>query len=134
MSIVASFICHATRALSCPQLRSTWRRISHSLGIEYRLLTGAVTLPRSFFADGVGPLENPVLPGGQTREDFRFHCFRPGKAQIGFHAGQAIGRETRAFFQKHAHLVVPIDIVESESDEAEALCGFGLERFFSLSL
>src|ERR1700728_4430321 len=97
---------------------------SHSLGIEYRLLSRGATLQRTLFADGVGPLENPILPGGQTREDFRFHCFRSGKAQIGFHASQAVGRETRALLQKHAHLVVPIDVVESESDEAEALCGF----------
>ena len=64
---------------------------SHSPGIEHRLLAGAVALERAVLADGVGTLENPVLPCGQPREDFRFHRLRSGKAQIGFEAGERIG-------------------------------------------
>src|SRR6185437_4878186 len=56
-SLVMSFICRPSSMLC--------RLLSHSLVIKHRLLAGAVTFQRSFFADGVGPLENPVLPCGQ---------------------------------------------------------------------
>ena len=41
-----------------------------------RLLAGAVALERALFADRVGALEDPVLPGGQPGKDFRFHGLR----------------------------------------------------------
>src|SRR5215207_3764344 len=80
--------------------------------IELRLLAGAVTAQRAVFADGVGTLEDPVLPCGEAREDLRFHGLRSDEAQIGFHAGEAVGRERRAFLQEYPQLVVPVDIVE----------------------
>src|ERR1700685_4613246 len=53
-------------------------RILDSPHVEHRLLPGAVAFERAVLADGVGTLENPVLPRGQPREDFRFHGLRPG--------------------------------------------------------
>src|SRR6266702_5654143 len=100
----------------------------NSRHIELRLLAGAVAAQRAGFADGVGALEDPVLPRGEAREDLRFHGLRPDEAQIRFHAGEAVGRERSAFLKEHAHLVVPVDVVEREGDEAEFFGLLGVER------
>src|SRR5258708_7738879 len=96
--------------------------------IELRLLAGAVTAQRAVFADRVGTLEDPVLPRGEAREDLRFHGLRSDETQIGFHAGEAVGRKRRALLQEHPHLVVPVDVVEREGDEAEFFGFFRIER------
>src|SRR6185503_10719135 len=100
----------------------------HSRHIELRLLAGAVAAQRAVFTDRIGALEDPVLPRRQAREDFRFHGLGTYEAQIGFHAGEAVGRKTRALLQKHPHFVVPIDVVEREGDEAEFFGLLGVER------
>src|SRR5499433_3743614 len=98
--------------------------LSHPARIEYRLLAGAVALERALLADGVGALENPVLPSGEAGEDFRFHSLRAAEAQIGFEPGQAVGGKARALLQKHADLVLPIDVVEREGHKTQLLRGF----------
>src|SRR3982075_1716366 len=100
----------------------------HSRHIELRLLAGAVAPQRAVLADRVGALKNPVLPRRQAREDFRFHGLRSDEAQIGFHAGEAVGREAGALLKKHPDLVVPVDIVKREGDEAEPFGFSGIER------
>src|SRR3982074_3413168 len=87
--------------------------------IELRLLAGAVAAQRAVFANRVGALEDPVLPRRQAREDFRFHGVRPDEAPIGVRAGAGIGREAGAFLEERPDLVIPVDIVEGEGDEAE---------------
>src|SRR6476661_580838 len=96
--------------------------------VEFRLLAAAVAAQRAFLADRVGALEDPVLPGGQAREDLRFHRLRADEAQARFHAGETVGREARALLQKDANLVVPVDVVEREGDEAELFRLLGVER------
>src|SRR5882672_4019606 len=96
--------------------------------IELRLLAGAIAAQGAIFADGVGALEDPVLPRGEAREDLRFHGLGSNEAQIGFHPGEAVGRKTGAFLEEHPHLVVPIDIVEREGDEAEFFRLLRIER------
>src|SRR5215475_8563485 len=92
---------------------------SHPLRVVVRLLAGAVAAQRAFLADRIGALEDPVLPGGQPRKDFRFHGLGPPKAQVGLEPGQSVRREARTFLEEHAHLVVPVDIVERKRDKAE---------------
>ena len=53
-------------------------------------------LQRAFFADGVRPLEDPVLPRRQPAEDLRLHRLGPGEAQVRFEAGHRVGRERGA--------------------------------------
>src|SRR3981189_3493197 len=84
----------------------------HPRHIELRLLAGAVAPQRAVLADRIGALKNPVLPRRQAREDFRFHGRGPDKAQIGFHAGKAVGREAGALLEETPDLVIPVDIVE----------------------
>src|ERR1700726_1997733 len=103
------------------------RRLN-SRHIEPRLLAASIAAQRALLADRVGALEDPVLPGGQTGEDFRFHGFGPDEAQIGFHAGEAVRRERGALLEEHPDLVVPVDIVEREGDEPKLLGRFGIER------
>ena len=78
-------------------------------------------LQRALLADGVRPLEDPVLPRGQPAEDLRLHRLRPGEAQIRFEAGQRVGRQRRARFDRQPHFVVPVDFVGRERDEARLL-------------
>src|SRR5258708_22786439 len=99
----------------------------HPRHIELRLLAGAVALERAVLADRVGALKDPVLPRRQAREDFRFHGLGPDEAQIGFHAGEAVGREAGALLEEHPDLVLPVDVVEREGDEAELLGLLGIE-------
>src|SRR6202008_140542 len=101
--------------------RAVGRGVLHPARVEVWLLAAAIALERAVFADGVRALKNPVLPRGQPREDFRFHRFRSGKAQIRFQAGERVRREARALLKEHAHFVVPIDVVERESHKPEPL-------------
>src|SRR5712664_2166120 len=105
---------------------------SHPRHIELRLLAGAVAPQRAVFADRVGALKGPVLPRRQAREDFRFHGLGSDEAQVRFHAGETVRRETGALLEEHPDLVVPIDIVEREGDEAKLLGLLGIDRLADL--
>ena len=59
---------------------------------------------------------------------FRFHGLGPDEAQIGFHAGETVGRERGALLEEHPDLVVPIDIVEREGDKPKLFGLLGIER------
>src|SRR6201996_122790 len=93
----------------------------HPCHIEFRLLAASITAQRALLADRVRALKNPVLPRGQARKDFGLHRLRTDEAQIGFHAGEAVRREAGALLHEDADLVVPVDVVEREGDEAEFL-------------
>src|SRR3954447_24524268 len=101
--------------------------VSNSLGVEHGLLASAVATQRALLADGVGALEDPVLPGGKPGEDFGFHRLRSAEAKVGLQAGEAVGREACALFEEHADLILPVDVVEREGDEAELRRAFGIE-------
>src|SRR5712672_2306110 len=109
-------------------------RLLNPRHIDLRLIAGAVAPQVALLADRVGGLEDPVLPRGQAREDFRFHGFGSDEAQIRFHAGQAVRREAGALLEEHPDLVVPIDIVEREGDEAELLGCLGIDRLADVFL
>ena len=78
----------------------------------------AVRRQRALLADGVRPLEDPVLPGRQAAEDLRLHRLGPDEAQVGLHAGQRVGRQRRAALDRQPHLVVPVELVGRERHEA----------------
>src|SRR3954470_3530756 len=65
-------------------------------------LAGAVAAQCSLGASGVGPLEDPVLPGGEPAEDLRLGGFLTGEAQVGLHAGEGVGREAGALLDDQA--------------------------------
>src|ERR1700759_5379255 len=106
----------------------------YSRHIELRLLAGAVAPQRAVLADRVGALKDPVLPRRQAREDFRFHGLGPDEAQIGFHAGEAVGREAGALLEEHPDLVIPVDIVERKGHEPELFGQLGVDRLADLLL
>src|SRR5688572_1519715 len=70
--------------------RSRRRFASNPLRVEHRPLAGAVTFQRALLADRIRTLEDPVLPGGEARKDFRFHRLRSAEAQIGFETGEPV--------------------------------------------
>src|SRR5829696_9033058 len=74
-------------------------------------LTGAVPAQCSFGASGVGPLEDPVLPGGEPAEDLGLRGFLAGEAEVGLHPGQRVGGEALALLDDEADLVLPVDVV-----------------------
>ena len=61
---------------------------SDPLRIVFGAYAAAVALQRAVLADGVGPLEDPVLPRAQPAENLGFHGFRTGEAQIGLEPGK----------------------------------------------
>src|ERR1700681_468070 len=79
-----------------------------SISVEFSLTAGAEYLQSACLADGVGPDENPVLPGRQTAEHSRLQGLARTETQVRFHAGHAIGRQRTPLCQRDAYLVVPV--------------------------
>src|SRR5215203_1952896 len=103
-------------------------RSLHALLIKGCGHAAAVELERALAADRVGALEDPVLPGAEAAENLGLHRLRPGEAQICFHAGQRVRRETRALLEHDPQLVVPVIGFDDCRDEAELVCLLGLQR------
>src|SRR5258708_39001795 len=92
-----------------------------AIPVEFRLAAGAEYLQGARVAHGVGPDENPVLPGRQAAEYPRFQRLARTETQVRFHAGQGIGRQRAPLFEGDAYLLVPVQGVGSGSDESEGL-------------
>src|SRR5579885_1294341 len=107
---------------------------SYPLPAEGRRDAAAIEPERALFADRVGTLEDPVLPGAQAAENLGLQRLGPGKAQIRLHPRQRVGREARALLKQHAQLVVPVEILVGRGDEAERLRGFARDRLAHLAL
>src|SRR5713226_7555137 len=120
-----SMAAYSRVSFSLPRKRG---RGLHPLRVEHRLLAGAVAAQRAFLADRVRPLEDPVLPRGEAGEDFRFHGLGPAETQVRFETGERVGRKARALLEEDADLVLPVDVVEREGDEAERFRLFRVER------
>src|SRR5471030_2188882 len=82
------------------------------------LLARTVELQRALRSGRVGTLEDPILPGRDAGEDLGLHSLGAGEAQVGFHADKSVGREARALLDREPYLVLPVDIVGGEGDEA----------------
>ncbi len=57
------------------------------------LFPGAENFQRAVFTDGIRPIENPVLPGGEAAEDARGHGLAV-KAQACLHASPPVPGNT----------------------------------------
>jgi len=87
-------VCEEAR---CPNLGECWSKKTATFMILGDICTRscrfcAVKTGRAFFADGIGPDENPVLPGSEATEDFRLHRLRSGEAEVCLHTGERVGR------------------------------------------
>jgi hypothetical protein len=78
----------------------------------------AVAGQSAFVAGGVRAREDPVLPRAEAAEDLAVAGLGAAEAQARLHAGEGIGRQRRALFERDAHVVVPVDRVEQVGDEA----------------
>src|SRR5258706_8463355 len=102
-----------------PEREAAWApRYSRPTPVELRPLRLPIERERAALADGVGALEDPVLPGGEAAEDLRLERLRAAEAEAGLHARHGIGRHAGALFERDPHFVFPIDIVGRERDEA----------------
>src|SRR5690349_16511513 len=95
--------------------------------IELRLGAASVYLERAALSDRVGAAEDPVLPGAEPAVYARLHALLAGKAKIRFHAGERIGRKAGALLDRNAHLVVPVEVVRREGDQAQSRGRRGVE-------
>src|SRR6185436_13365833 len=66
-------------------------RWSYPLPVVFGLRTSPVDFQSAVLADGVGTVEDPVLPGGEAPEDARQHGLGAGEAQARLHAGERVG-------------------------------------------
>src|SRR5688572_29639036 len=82
----------------------------------------------AFWSNRVWTLEDPVLPRGQAAVDLRIHRLWTSEAERRFHSGQRVRRQRRAFFDRDANFVFPIEIVGSKSDETELFRCFRIEQ------
>src|SRR5580704_12237885 len=101
---------------------------SDSLPVEVGALAGAEPSERAVGPRGVGPVEYPVLPGRQAAEDLGLHGFRAGEPVVGLQAGQGIGAEAGPLLDRDPDLLVPVNVVGGEGDQAEAFGLLGLQR------
>ncbi len=103
-------------------------RGSDAVPVELGLVALAVNLERSVFANGVGALEDPVLPSGQASEHAGEQILRSVEAQIGFHACEGVWRHGHAFLDCDAHFVVPVDVVRVAGVQTKGVGGVAVER------
>jgi len=87
----------------------------------------AVESQRAPLADGVGTLEDPVLPGGEPAEDLAVAVFGAGEAQVGLHSGQSVGRQAATLLDRDPHLVLVVDVVGDDGDQPRLVRILGLE-------
>src|ERR1022692_3598565 len=99
--------------------------ISDSLPVVVRALPGPVAAQRAARPRGIGPLEDPVLPGREPAEYLRLAGFRAGEAEVGLHAGQRVGGEAGALLDHQPDLIVPVQPIQGLGDQAEPhrVCG-----------
>ena len=64
---------------------SPWATPLRLVAVELRPRPGAEATQRALGADGVGPLEDPVLPRRETGEDLGLDRLRPGEAEARLH-------------------------------------------------
>src|SRR4249919_4043814 len=107
---------------------------SHPVLVEGRRDAAAVQFQGALLADRVRALEDPVLPGGQPSEDLGLHRLGAAEPQVRLHAGERVGGEARALLEEDADLVLPVDVVEREGDEAELFRRLGIERLAALRI
>src|SRR3954451_2119405 len=94
-----------------PACAGTAAQASNALPVEASLVPGAEGLQRARLARRIRPHEDPVLPGGEPSEDPRLHRLAAAQPKIGFHAGERVRGKARAFLQRDADLVIPVELV-----------------------
>src|SRR5437899_2021668 len=106
MSLVGSFSVVARHPVRTTQTASL-----DPIPVELGLVAFAVDLQGTLFADGVGALEDPVLPGGEPAEDTGEHVFGSVEAQVGLHAREGVRRHGHALLDGDTYFVGPVDVV-----------------------
>src|SRR3979411_2050866 len=91
----------------------------HPLVVENGFLTGAVATQGTFFTRGVGPYEDPVLPGGEPAEDLGLTRLGADEPVIGCHPGERVRAERGPPLDDDADLVLPIEVVRRVGDQPE---------------
>src|SRR5215470_18396359 len=124
--------CEPTLAHSTSRSRANQRSLtgSDSLPVEFGPPPGPVRAQRPVRARGVRAVENPVLPGRQAAEDLGLDRLGPGEPVVRLQPGQRVGTERRTLLDGDPHLLVPVDVVRGERDQAELL---GLRRLQRLA-
>src|SRR5271165_7283228 len=102
--------------------------VSDSIPVEGGTLPGAEPAQRAVRAGRVGPVEYPVLPGGQPAEDLRFHGLWAGEPVVGLQAGERVGAEAGPLLGRDPDFLVPVDVIRREGDQAQVSRVLGFDR------
>src|SRR6267143_5271342 len=90
----------------------------NSFPVEFYGSAGAVDFQGTVCSHGVGANKNPVLPDRKPAKNTGFERFGWTESQIGFEAGERVGRLRGAGFDGLANFVFPIEVIGCGSDEA----------------
>src|ERR1700730_10788989 len=102
-------------------LRESERRAPgclNSFPVEFYGSAGAVDSQRTVGSHGVGANEDPVLPSGKAAKNAGFERLGRTETQIGFEAGERVGRLRGAGFDGLANFVFPIEVIGCGGDPA----------------
>src|ERR1700735_1651268 len=100
----------------------------HSIPVKRGLFALAVNLERALVADRIGALENPVLPSGEAAEDPRGQSLGAVEAQVRLQRSQGVRTHGRAFLDRDADFLRPVDVVRNARGEAKGEGGVRGER------
>src|SRR5688500_17145465 len=94
------FVSLTTLDMACSSCASRCRpafgRTSGPAPVELGAFRLSVEGEGALFSDRVRALEDPVLPGGEAREDLRLEGLRAGEAKVRLHARHRVGRHRGA--------------------------------------
>src|SRR6266403_2400349 len=90
---------------------------SNSFPAEFHGSASAVDFQRTGCSNGVRANEDPVLPRGKPAKNAGFERFGRTETQIGFEAGERVGRLRGAGFNGLANFVFPIEVIRGCSDK-----------------
>src|SRR5450631_3415763 len=127
----------ATRS---PRPCSTCRSTSHAAALNscaisdpLEVVVALATRPEpaqcTVRTGGVGPDEDPVLPGRESAEDLGLHGLGADEPVVGLHAGQRVRRQGGSLLQDDAQLVLEVDVIEGHRDQTELGYGQSIELF-----
>src|SRR5262249_54338302 len=115
------------RSVSMLDMRAASAWASGSANVELGAFGLPVEREGAARTDRVRALEDPVLPAREAAEDLGLHRLGPPVPQVGFEAGHRVRREARSLLEGDAHLVVPVDGIGRERDQAGVARGARVE-------
>ncbi len=98
-------------------------RVGRARQTRSQLKRGLLPVPKTFSAPAsptaFGRMKIQFCQAESRPKIARLHRLGAAEAQVRLHAGQRVGRQARALLERDADLVVPVEVVGRDGDEAE---------------